>query len=93
MAEDVDVSDADDAQRFEARIGGVLAGFVTYERDDAVVTYLHTTVLAPFEGRGIGGALARAVLNDARGRGLTVRPTCPFIARWISRHPEYADLV
>jgi hypothetical protein len=28
-----------------------------------------------------------------RGRGLAVQPDCPFIKSWITKHPDYADLV
>jgi predicted GNAT family acetyltransferase len=37
--------------------------------------------------------VAAAALDDARERGLEVVPLCPFIARYIQRHPEYADSV
>jgi uncharacterized protein len=37
--------------------------------------------------------LARFALDDARARGLRVRPDCPFVARFIRAHPEYQDLV
>jgi uncharacterized protein len=43
--------------------------------------------------QGLGGQLARAALDDVRGRGLAVRPDCPFIRSWIAKHPDYADLV
>jgi predicted GNAT family acetyltransferase len=34
-----------------------------------------------------------AVLDDIRARGMKVRPRCPFVARFIREHPQYADLV
>jgi predicted GNAT family acetyltransferase len=37
--------------------------------------------------------LATGVLDDARKKGLTVVPLCPFIAGYIERHSDYADLV
>jgi uncharacterized protein len=46
-----------------------------------------------FEGHGVGGALARTALDEAAARKLSVRPLCPFIAGWISRHPDYQHLV
>ena len=47
----------------------------------------------PTRGQGLGGQLVRAALDDVRGRGLAVRPDCPFIKGWIAKHPDYADLV
>ena len=79
--------------RWEARVAGELAGVAAYELDDGVITFTHTAVEDAYEGQGIGSALARAALDDARAEGLAVVARCPFIARWISHHPDYADLV
>ena len=32
-------------------------------------------------------------LRYARDRGYTVVPSCPFVAAYIARHPEYRDLL
>jgi len=45
------------------------------------------------EGRGIAGKLARAALDYARERKLSVIPRCPFVAAYIRKHPEYQSLV
>ena len=79
--------------RYEARVGSELAGTAAYELTDSMITFTHTVVAEGFEGQGVGGALARYALDDARSRGLRVRVLCPFIRSWITRHPEYADLV
>ena len=44
-------------------------------------------------GRGIAGHLTRHALDWAREQGLQVNPRCPYVAAWIQRHPDYADLV
>jgi predicted GNAT family acetyltransferase len=44
------------------------------------------------EGRGIGSALIRGVLDNARADGLKVKTLCPFAKAYIDRHPEYSDL-
>jgi predicted GNAT family acetyltransferase len=87
------VTDVPDARRFEAYVDDELVAFVEYRLAPGVITFLHTEVLPGNEGRGVGGQVARTVLDEARARGLRVRPLCPFIAAWIRRHPEYADLV
>jgi predicted GNAT family acetyltransferase len=53
---------------------------------------LHTEVPKELEGRGIGSALIRGVLDTARREGLKVNPLCPFAKAYIDKHPEYADL-
>ena len=37
--------------------------------------------------------LMRAVLENVRAQGLKVVPACPFVADFIDRHPEFADLL
>ena len=94
-AEHAELSILDDAERsrFEAWLGGELAGVLTYRRSADVTELPHTKVAERFEGRGIGGLLAKAALDDARERGSRVDPVCPFIAAYIRKNPEYADLV
>ena len=46
-----------------------------------------------YSGQGHAGTLARSALDDARSRGLSVVPSCPYVASYIEKHPEYADLV
>ncbi|PPK66408.1 GNAT family N-acetyltransferase [Actinokineospora auranticolor] len=88
----VEVTDVAERHRFEATVDGRFAGYAEYIRSHTVVVYPHTEVDSSFEGHGVGGALARAALDDARERGLPVLATCPFIAAWMRRHPEYLEL-
>ncbi len=90
---DLVVVDVPEGSRYEARSGDRLLGFVEYRLLTGRITFTHTEVLPDAAGQGVGSLLARSVLDDARARGLRVRPLCPFIAAWIGRHPGYADLV
>ena len=85
------VRDNTERQRFELDADGHIA-FSNYKRAGGVLTILHTEVPKALEGRGIGSALIRGVLDTARGEGLKVNPLCPFAKAYIERHPEYADL-
>ncbi|MFE9426883.1 GNAT family N-acetyltransferase [Kitasatospora sp. NPDC006697] len=89
---EIEIRDAEAAHRFEAWAGGELAGFAEYLRSDGLVVYPHTVVEPAYEGKGVGSALARAALDDARRRDLPVLATCPFIQGWMLSHPEYTDL-
>ncbi|WP_410535683.1 GNAT family N-acetyltransferase [Streptomyces sp. KL2] len=89
----VTITDAPAHGRFEARIGATLTGFADYVRDDGLVTYPRVVVSRPFLGRGIGDRLVRTALDDARRRGLRIRPACAFVEQWLAMHPEYRDLV
>ncbi|WP_395672599.1 GNAT family N-acetyltransferase [Inquilinus sp.] len=87
-----DVTDNPALSRYEMAVDGVTA-FVEYSRDGDVLALTHTEVPEALSGRGVGSALARGTLDQIRAAGLTIRPLCPFIAAYIERHPEYADLV
>jgi uncharacterized protein len=87
------VTDNEAESRFEIRVGGELAGFIGYILDGSQIDLVHTEVDRRFQGGGLAGQLARESLDSARGRGLEVLPTCPFIRSWIRKHPEYKDLV
>jgi predicted GNAT family acetyltransferase len=91
--EEVVVTDAPDEHRFEARIDGELLGVAEYRLGEGEITFTHTEVADAAEGRGVGGRLVRAALDDVRGRGLRVVPQCPFVRSYIEKHPEYQDLV
>jgi NADPH:quinone reductase-like Zn-dependent oxidoreductase/predicted GNAT family acetyltransferase len=87
------VSDVPRAGRYEARVGGALAGFAAYRRSGRMIIFLHTEVDPAYEGHGVGAALVRVSLDEARAKGVPVVPVCPFYAGWIARHPDYQDLV
>jgi predicted GNAT family acetyltransferase len=86
------IRDNTERQRFELDADGHTA-FSTYKRADGVLTILHTEVPKELEGRGIGSALIRGVLDIARKAGLKVVTLCPFAKSYIERHPEFADLL
>ena len=79
-------------RRFEVKLEGEVA-FTEYRLVDHGIILPHTVVPEAFEGRGVGGALAKAALGYAREQGLKVIPTCPFVAGYIAKHPEWHDLV
>jgi|SRR5215216_2214779 predicted GNAT family acetyltransferase len=87
------VTDVPDQHRFEVRLDGELAGFAVYHRRGGRVYLVHTEVDPAFEGKGIGSALARGVLDAERALAEPVVPLCPFIRGYIDRHPDDADLV
>ncbi|GAB3262221.1 GNAT family N-acetyltransferase [Nocardioides dilutus] len=91
---DVQVSDNPGESRFEAHVDGELAGFAAYDNTDDLIVFTHTEIFDAFEGQGVGSALARSALDAVHADGTRkVLPRCPFIRRWIEKHPDYQDLV
>jgi predicted GNAT family acetyltransferase len=81
-----------ESQRFVTLVDGHRA-VLTYTLAGEVMVTNHTGVPRPIEGRGVGGRLAHAALSHARERGLRVLPACSFVAHYIHKHPEWADLL
>jgi predicted GNAT family acetyltransferase len=86
-----DVQDNSARSRYELIVDGYTA-FVEYRLHPGVIEYYHTEVPKELGGRGIGSKLAAGVLAAARARGLKVKATCPFIAAYIKKNPDSADL-
>lgn len=87
------VTDNAAESRFEVHVGGERAGLVQYQRRGNELSILHTEVGEKFQGMGLAGILARAALDQARARGESVLPFCPYTRSWIGKHPDYVDLV
>jgi predicted GNAT family acetyltransferase len=90
---DAQVRENPDRNRFELQVDGDPAGFAAYRVRDGHTVITHSEVDPAFRGRGLGSELARLTLDVLRERGDRVVPSCPFFARYIADHPEYADLV
>jgi predicted GNAT family acetyltransferase len=50
---------------------------------------VHTEVDEAYAGQGLGAQLAKFALDDAIARDIKVSPLCPFVAKYIDKHPEY----
>jgi predicted GNAT family acetyltransferase len=82
-----------DGKRYELWSGDRLDGFAAFRELPGKIEIYHTVILPELEENGLGGQLVAAALDDARAQGLTVLPTCSFVAWYLDEHPEYADLL
>ena len=83
-----------EAGRYEVLLDGEVVGFADHgPADDGVVVFPHTVVEPEHQGHGLASVLVASALADMRAQGLRVRPTCWYVARWIDRHPDHADLL
>lgn len=80
------------ARRHEAVVDGHLS-VCEYELADGRMIFTHTAVPPELRGRGIAEKLVRAALADARAAGHRVVPACSYVAKFIERHREFADLL
>ncbi len=82
-----------DEQRYEGWLDGIRVGFVDAKAGDGVVELPHTEVDPAYGGRGFAAEIVAFALDDIRAQGRRVNPVCPYVARYIERHPDYQDLL
>lgn len=80
--------------RYVAMIDGHEAE-LTYSRlgDSGNVIADHTGVPQELGGRGVGSALVRRLVEDARKSGFRIMPLCPFVKAQFEKNPEWADVM
>ena len=89
----ISVVDDPEHSRYELRVDGEIAGQLVYLTDGARRTLVHTEIEPAFDGQGLGSHLAAGALDDARHRGFTVVPLCPFVTAYLRHHPKQLDVV
>jgi predicted GNAT family acetyltransferase len=80
-------------QRYEIHVDGTFAGLTQALEDGEVVTMPHTKIFDEFEGQGLASQLVTGALDDIRSRGKKIVAECPYVAQFVVKHPEYADLL
>jgi len=91
---DASVVENAELKRFEMALPeGALAAIYYREDEEGRLELVHTEV--PFEHSGQGHAtrLAAGALDIIRRSGRKAVFRCPFVSGFLTRHPDYADLV
>ena len=78
--------------RFQMSVDGE-AAVVDYAEQEGVWLMTHTYVPSRLRGGGIAAALVKYALDTAREKNKKVSPLCSYVEAYITRHPEYRDLV
>jgi predicted GNAT family acetyltransferase len=78
--------------RFELEQDGQVA-FLEYSLSGDVLELTHTEVPESLRGKGLAFSLAQTALVWARDHNLKVDIVCSTVKKYVSEHPEYADLV
>ena len=77
--------------RFELDVDGAVA-FANYHLTPQAVIISHTETPRALRGRGIASELVRGALELIRADGRKVIAGCGFVADYLRKHPEFADL-
>jgi len=72
---------------------GELVPKIEYIKSGNKIYLTHTEVPAELEGQGIASDLVKKVLADIQQNDLKVVPLCPFVDKYIKRHPEWEILI
>lgn len=84
--------------KYVAHLDGEQAsGYLEWEpapdqRGGEVRIATHTVVPRAIGNRGVGAALVRRLVSDARQQGFSILPQCSFVAAMFERNPDWADL-
>ena len=87
-----EVIDRPEKNRFELPVDGERA-VAYYRLEDGRIVLTHTEVPHRLSGQGVGSRLAKGVFDAIRASGRKVVTKCTFMAGYVARHPEYADLI
>jgi len=79
--------------RFELPLGDGLLAAAYCRIEDGRVAFIHTEVPQGFSGQGVGSRLAGETFELLRRTGRKAILYCPFMVRFLAKHPEYADIV
>jgi predicted GNAT family acetyltransferase len=78
--------------RYELDVGGAIA-FANYRRSATTDIITHTETPPALRGRGIASELIKGALELIRADGRKVVAGCSFVADYLRRTPENADLI
>ncbi|MFJ2175514.1 GNAT family N-acetyltransferase [Streptomyces sp. NPDC087851] len=82
--------DAD--SRYEILADGRRAGLTAYRDLGVRRVFFHTEIDDAFAGQGLGARLVQQALVDVRTSGMRITPVCPYVAKFLKRHDEFADI-
>lgn len=81
-----------DQQQYELHVDNFIA-VVEYIEQDGKINLAHTFVPEELAGKGVGSEVAKRTLESLKRDNASVIASCPFIAKYIDRHPEYASML
>ncbi len=84
---------SDRKRRYELRLGKAVIGYSQYRNEEGRRVFLHTEIEPDYQGHGLATQLIEWALTDARAEGLRVVALCPAVARYVSTHHEFDDLL
>jgi len=82
----------EEENQFELHTKGGIA-FVEFIREGEKVYLTHTETPENLRGKGVAAELVKQTLQCARDNGLTVVPSCSYVAKFVNEHNEWNDIL
>ena len=79
--------------RYDLLRDGDRVGQIDYVVRGSALHLTHTFIEPDKREHGLAASFVQMVLDSLRGGSRTLVPDCPFIAHWLTEHPEYNDLL
>ena len=86
------VIDNKEMNRFETEIDDHQA-IIEYSVMPNILSLNHIEVDKELAGKGVASEMTETVLLQIEQRGLKVIPICPFIKKYIQKHPEWNSII
>ena len=67
--------------------------FLEFIREGAKIYLTHTETPENLRGKGIAAELVKQTLQCAKDNGLTVVPSCSYVAKYVNKHPEWSSIL
>jgi len=90
--ENLEVIHNEAEKRFEVWVDGELSK-LDYNNHGDTIVMMHVGVHPEQRGQGIAGKLTQVALKYAKEKNLRVIPMCSYVAAYIHKHPQYAELM
>jgi predicted GNAT family acetyltransferase len=91
---DIEIEETDSKGRyFHCGADGSVAEMTFSKAGSKLIIVDHTEVPLSMKGEGVGLALVKRGVEDARKAGKKVIPLCPYAAAQFRKHPEWHDVL
>ncbi|MFD5270797.1 GNAT family N-acetyltransferase [Streptomyces sp. NPDC058335] len=86
------VQRVDFGHRYDILVDGRRAGLTAYRDRGEQRVFFHTEVDDAYAGQGLAAQLVQQALVDVLQAGKRIVPVCPYVAKFLKRHDEFADI-
>ena len=89
----ITLEDGPTGGRYVALVNGHEAEMTFSRAGTSRIIIDHTGVPKELGGMGVGVALVKRAVEDARENGVKIIPLCPFAKAQIEKHPAWQDVL